>query len=179
MGKPKRKKKPKHQPGPSMQTDPAARLAELDGLVAALVEAGGGDGPAWGQIHKLLIKTDADSAVVAGIIARRDVPALKTCVDQLLGRETAIEEAQPVSTIEIDDETMKKAMRAFRKRLKLTKLDHESKLGVGPMTGGKKAEIDAIIAPREFGDDVWQALVAAGRLKPMGPGFYGLADGEK
>ncbi|MCP3914857.1 MAG: hypothetical protein GY711_04755 [bacterium] len=67
-------------------------------------------------------------------------------------------------------------MRAFRKRLKLTRLDHESKLGVGPMTGGRKASFDAILPPHEFPPEVWRALVAEGKLRDLGAGFFQLEE---
>ena len=67
-------------------------------------------------------------------------------------------------------------MHAFRKRLKLTRLDHESKLGVGPMTSGRKADVDAILPPREFAAQVWEALVTDGQLKAAGQGFYALSE---
>ncbi|MBI1302568.1 MAG: hypothetical protein GC172_02100 [Phycisphaera sp.] len=71
---------------------------------------------------------------------------------------------------------MKAAMKAFRKRLKFARLDAESRLGVRPTTTGKKAEIDAIIAPSDYPRSVWEALVAAGRLRREGGGFYALVD---
>ncbi|MCH7847474.1 MAG: hypothetical protein IIB53_03845 [Planctomycetes bacterium] len=77
---------------------------------------------------------------------------------------------------DIPHETRKMAMRAFRKRLKLTRLDHESKLGVGPMTSGRKADVDAILPPHEYATQVWEALVAEGQLKSFGQGFYALAE---
>jgi hypothetical protein len=68
-------------------------------------------------------------------------------------------------------------MKAFRRRMKLMRLDHESKLGVGPMTSGKKADFDSILPPREFDENVWKVLAAEGQLKATGRGFYGLAEG--
>ena len=73
---------------------------------------------------------------------------------------------------DVPGEEKKKAMRAFRKRIKLVRLDHESKLGVGPMTGGKKADFDAILPPQEFAPEVWEALAADGQLRAAGQGFY-------
>jgi len=76
---------------------------------------------------------------------------------------------------------LKHAMRAFRKRLKLTRLDEESKLGrVGnPMSGGKRSGVIAIMPPRgpEYPQAVWDELVKQGRLKRAGASFYELADG--
>ncbi|MBL9147088.1 MAG: hypothetical protein JNM94_00190 [Phycisphaerae bacterium] len=76
----------------------------------------------------------------------------------------------------VDEDTMRLALKAFRHRLKVMRLDAESKLGVGPMSGGKKHGIDAISAPREYPLAVWEALADAGKLRRAGPGFYGLAE---
>ncbi|MAY75388.1 MAG: hypothetical protein CMJ31_11855 [Phycisphaerae bacterium] len=63
-------------------------------------------------------------------------------------------------------------MRAFKKRLKLARLNDESKLGGRYTSGGKKSKIDAIEPPTEFGPEVWRALAAEGRLRHTGQGFY-------
>jgi hypothetical protein len=44
------------------------------------------------------------------------------------------------------------------------------------MSSGKRAEIDAIIAPSDYPRSVWEALVAAGRLRRQGGGFYSLVE---
>jgi hypothetical protein len=71
---------------------------------------------------------------------------------------------------------LKAAMKAFRKRLKLTKLDEESKISNRAMTSGRKSAIVAIIAPREYPKPVWDELVREGKLKDVGRGFYELAE---
>ena len=70
----------------------------------------------------------------------------------------------------------KKAMKAFRRRVKLMKLDMESKLGVGPMSGGRAADFDSIMPPQEFPPEVWATLAAEGRLVATGRGFYKLPE---
>jgi hypothetical protein len=75
-----------------------------------------------------------------------------------------------------DPAVLKRAMKAFRKRLKLTRLDQESKLGRSPLTGGKKSAIVAIQAPYGYDQEVWQELVKQGKLKDAGRGFYELAE---
>ena len=72
---------------------------------------------------------------------------------------------------------MREALKAFRKRLKLTRLDDESRLGNRQMTGGLKSEVDAIIPPSEYTPEVWKSLVRAGVLTDMGQGFYMLVPG--
>ncbi len=73
-------------------------------------------------------------------------------------------------------EEVRKAMKAFKKRLKLARLDDESSLGHGPMTGGKSSSIVAIMPPNQYPKAVWDELVARGRLKYAGQGLYQLAD---
>jgi hypothetical protein len=69
---------------------------------------------------------------------------------------------------------LSRALQAFKKRLKLTKLDSESKLGYGPMTGGRPSGIVAITPPNQYPRSVWDALVAQGRLKKGQQGMYEL-----
>ena len=52
------------------------------------------------------------------------------------------------------EEELKKAMRAFKKRLKLTQLDDDSKIGHGPMSGGQKDKVVSIQPPAGFGREI-------------------------
>ena len=72
-------------------------------------------------------------------------------------------------------EELRKAMKAFKKRLKLTRLDDDSGLGHGPMSSGKSSGIVAIMPPNQYSQAVWDALVARGRLKSAGHGLYQIA----
>lgn len=69
---------------------------------------------------------------------------------------------------------LKKALQAFKKRLKLTRLDQESKLGHGPMSAGRRSEVRGIIPPREYPLTTWEELTRRGRLRNLGQGFYEL-----
>ncbi|MDA0285433.1 MAG: hypothetical protein O3B13_11665 [Planctomycetota bacterium] len=73
-------------------------------------------------------------------------------------------------------EELKKAMKAFRKRLKVTRLDDESRLGYGPMSGGGKSSVIAITPPNQYSRAVWDELVKQGRLRYLGQGIFELAD---
>jgi hypothetical protein len=70
---------------------------------------------------------------------------------------------------------LKAAMKAFRKRLKLTCLDDQSRIGVGPMSSGRASGIVGITPPDQFPKSVWEELARQGRLKPAGNGQYELA----
>ena len=48
-------------------------------------------------------------------------------------------------------EDLKAAMKAFKKRLKLTRLEEESKLTRRPTTSGQPSAIVAIVPPNQFG----------------------------
>ena len=75
------------------------------------------------------------------------------------------------------EEELKKALKAFRKRLKLTQLEEDSRLGHSPLTGAK-SKILAIQPPVGFGREIWEELCAKGFLKNDGGGFYQLLPGK-
>ncbi len=80
----------------------------------------------------------------------------------------------PPANSPIDEDTLKRALTAFKKRYKLTKLDQESKLGgKRALTGGKDANLAGIIPPREFPPAVWSELARQGRIRDTGGGFFG------
>ena len=69
-------------------------------------------------------------------------------------------------------EELKAALKAFRKRLKLMRLDEESNVGGGPMSGGRSSSILAITPPDQYPDAVWEELARQGKLKYAGQGLY-------
>ncbi|MFQ5492043.1 MAG: hypothetical protein ACE5GE_15100 [Phycisphaerae bacterium] len=71
-----------------------------------------------------------------------------------------------------DPEELRRAMKAFKKRLKLSRLDAESALGRGAMTSGSRSGIVAITPPHQYPKAVWDELVRQGRLKYVGQGLY-------
>jgi hypothetical protein len=73
-------------------------------------------------------------------------------------------------------EELKLAMKAFRKRLKLNRLDDESRMGYGPMSTGGKSGVIAIRPPDQFADAIWQELTRQGKLKHVGGGLYQLVE---
>jgi len=74
---------------------------------------------------------------------------------------------------EISPETLKRAMKAFKKRLKLTALDEDSRLGRGPFSGGATG-VCAIQPPDQYPDAVWAELCRQGKLRRSGHGLYEL-----
>jgi hypothetical protein len=70
------------------------------------------------------------------------------------------------------EEERKRAYKAFKKRIKLARLDDESGLSRG---GGKRSGIAGITPPTGFPPGVWEELVTEGKLKREGGGTYSLA----
>lgn len=69
------------------------------------------------------------------------------------------------------DEELKRAYKAFKKRLKLARLDDESRLSLSP----RASRIAGITPPSGFPAGIWEELVAAGKLKREGGGTYSMA----
>lgn len=78
-----------------------------------------------------------------------------------------------------DKQALKQALKAFRRRLKLMRLDAESNLGGGPLSGGRDCGIVAITPPDQFPQAIWDELVRQGKLRPSGRGTYELAEAER
>jgi hypothetical protein len=76
------------------------------------------------------------------------------------------------------DEDLKKALKAFRKRLKITQLEEDSRLGHSPLTGSK-TKVVSIQPPLGFGKEIWEELADKGFLKRDGRGFYEIVPGKE
>jgi hypothetical protein len=82
--------------------------------------------------------------------------------------------SEPTPNQEPTREQLKAAFKAFKKRLKLTRLDEESKLSRRATTSGQRSGIVAIAPPSGFPEAVWLELVKQGKLKKGGQGLYEL-----
>jgi hypothetical protein len=69
------------------------------------------------------------------------------------------------------EEELKRAYKAFKKRLKLTRLDDES--GLSP--GSKRSAISGITPPSGFPPGIWEELATQGKIRREGYGTYSLA----
>ena len=151
-----------------MPSDPKT-VAKLDELMTAIrgyddTRRAAGE---WKQVYKLLAGTELPPGRVTGVVGMRDVPGLAAMIDQL--RAPALDAPADAP----DEDTCRRAMQAFRKRLALTVLDEDSKLGRGPLSKGGGASA-AIVPPNEWPEPVWQELVRQGKLRYIGHGFYEL-----
>ena len=65
---------------------------------------------------------------------------------------------------DLSPEMLKRAMKAFKKRLKLTAMDEDSRLGRGAFSSGAKG-VCAIQPPNQYPQAVWDELCRQGRLR--------------
>ena len=122
MAKPKKRRKKPGSGGGRPTSGPTVIRDRLPELVTAL-DGADHEGPAWGAIHKLLLTSALDKESLGLVIARRDRVALGRIADIVAERDGDLSEYDPyadvveapVEIIEVDDETKRKAMRAFRK----------------------------------------------------------------
>jgi hypothetical protein len=75
------------------------------------------------------------------------------------------------------EEELKKALKAFKKRMKIMQLDEDSRLGHSPLTGAKN-KVQSIQPPAGFGAAIWEELADQGFLKRDGQGFFEIVPGK-
>ena len=123
----------------------------------------------WRQVYRLLQKAGLPSARVTGVVGMRDVARLAELVDQLRSPASLPPQVDAPSA-----DACRQALRAFRKRQSVTRLDDESKLGRSPLSKGPDSRLAAITPPNEWPESVWQELVRQGSLRYIGHGLYEL-----
>ena len=140
-------------------------------LKHAVASLGQADDPSatWEEARRAVDACGEEDAELSAAIEARDADALAGIVEQWRSGERAL----PAK----DRSAMKRAMKAYRKRLKVMVLDAESSLGGGPMSGGRSASIVAITPPSDHPSDVWKELARQGRLVDAGHGMYELPPG--
>ncbi len=140
------------------------------------IEAGKGAPAAWALIGRLIGRTPADPAAASAVVKAQDLAGLRALLNALEGKTTPVpppsgpSSASAPAAFSHDD--LGAAMRAFKKRLKLVRLNDESRLSGRLLSGGHASEIDAITAPNDFPHEMWQELAKQGRLVDTGGGFY-------
>ncbi|MEM9167881.1 MAG: hypothetical protein AAGB48_12760 [Planctomycetota bacterium] len=132
---------------------------------------------AWSLASRLLTRVPVDQAEAAQICETKDLAGFQRLLDSLREPGDAPEPKPDPQSFAHDD--LAAAVRAFKKRLKLSKLNDESRLGGRYTSGGRSSAIAAIQPPSGFDPAIWPALVREGRLVDRGNGFYGLPAAER
>ena len=137
-------------------------------LSAVLAEPGTGGAAVktWADAQEALAASGEKAEDITSAVAAEDASAARVIVDQWSSGKRHLPEH--------DREVLKRAMKAYRKRLKVTLLVDESTVGGGPMSSGRKSTIVGIVPPERYPRAVWDELVRQGRLLPGGRGTYEL-----
>ena len=133
------------------------------------VRGSSSEGGSWADAKAALAacgEVAGEDADVAEAVASEDSEAVRALLDAWRSGERHL--------VEHDRDVLKRAMKAFRKSLKVTLLDAESSLGGGAFSSGRHSSIVGIRPPERYGAPVWDELVRQGRLTDEGPGLYGL-----
>jgi len=133
--------------------------------------------------QRLALGVDAGETEVLWRAADRDVAAADAgedaatalpVLERSLGELESLVSAWDSRTTPLpawDQAVLKRAMNAFKKRLKLTRADDEVSSNRNPLSRGVSSSILGITPPEQYTADVWAVLVAQGRLRDAGDGL--------
>lgn len=130
--------------------DPATHL--LYTLLEPLADSSSDD---WRAARAALDAAGEADGELLEIVEAQDSAALASLLDDW----STGAKLRPVH----DRGVLKRAMKAFRKRLKVARLDEESRIG-GTFSKGERSGLAGCTPPNTYGPDVWAELVRTGRL---------------
>lgn len=137
--------------------------------VAVRLNAGAADESPWNEARRAVEETSEHDADLVKAVDAHDLGGLRSILDQWASGKRIL----PAQ----DRAVFTRAMKAYRKSFKVTRLVDESKIGGGPMSSGSQSGIVAITPPLQYPREVWNELVRQGRLVYAGQGMYGLGKG--
>lgn len=73
-----------------------------------------------------------------------------------------------------DKAVLKRALKAYRKRLKLVRLDDESSSSRNPLSRGEDSAITGVRPPEQYAPQIWATMVQLGKLRDAGHGLLEL-----
>jgi len=119
----------------------------------------------WQEAHLALTAAEVEEQDLLDVVTLEDGDGLKALLAHW---------ASPQGLLPAHDRgILKRALKAFRKRLKLNRLDEESRLG-GAFSKGLKSDTVAITPPDQIPAAIWQELARQGRLVDAKQGMYEL-----
>jgi len=138
-------------------------------VIAAAARLAEGDGSSWADVRAAREAASDEDPELAAALESEDADALRALADGWASGERHLPEP--------DRAVLKRAMKAFRKTLKVTLLDAESSLGGKHMTKGQESDIVGIRPPERYPKTVWDELVRQKRLVADRWGTYELPPG--
>ncbi len=139
-------------------------LTALRAVIAS--ESDGSRAERWAEASAALETCAEIEEDVLTAVRTQDVEALESILTAWLSGQRHL--------LVHDRDVLKRALKAYRKRLKVTRLDAETTLGGGPMSSGRKSTILGITPPDRYPRAVWDELVRQGRLLDAKQGMYEL-----
>ena len=135
--------------------------------IVAQLNLGVATDKAWDAAQRAFEATREDDDIELFVaIDERDLDALRAIVAEW--------HSDKRNLTKHDREVLKRALKAFRKRLKIVRLDSESSVGGGPTSSGRQSSIVGVRAPDLYPQEVWDVLVRQGRLVDGHDGVYEL-----
>jgi len=141
-------------------------LSTVLAKIVAELASNATDENAWTHARHALESTRAQEPELARTIDARDHAGLRAMVEQWDSGKALLPKQ--------DREVLSRAMKAFRKSLKVTRLDAESSIGGGPMSSGRHSGILGMRPPDRYPREVWDELARQGRLVSVGHGIFEL-----
>jgi hypothetical protein len=120
----------------------------------------------WAHARNALGESRKAEPDLAAAIDARDAATLRAILEAWKSGKRQLPEQ--------DREVLRRAVKAFRKSLKITRLDAESSIGANPMTSGRASSIVGMVPPTRYPRDVWDELVRQGRMSGGKHGIYEL-----
>lgn len=142
------------------------RIHTLAAELAAADEPG--QAVLWRQMERAIESADA------GEDADIMLPVLERSLADLHGLFDGWRTGQ-LPLPEWDKAILKRAMKAYRKRLKLARLDDESSGSRNPLSKGETSSILGVKPPEQYPPEIWARLIEQGRLRDGGYGLLELA----
>ena len=135
--------------------------------VVAQLQVGAAPDQAWAEANRAFVAAqEEDDVELFMALEERDLDALRSIVKQWASGERTLTKH--------DRGVLKRALKAFRKRLKLVRLDSESSVGGGPTSSGRESSIIGVRPPDQYPKEVWDELVRQKRLVTSPDGIYEL-----
>ena len=135
-------------------------------LAAVVEKLEAGANEAWAEARALLAAAGENEPELEAALSGEDLDALKAIVSGWASGKRLLTAH--------DRGVLKRAMKAYRKTLRITRLDAESTLGGGPMSGGRESSIAGIRPPGRYPREVWAELARQERLIDVQNGMYEL-----
>lgn len=154
----------------SIMIDPNMELVST--VVLATIEritADENDTGAWAELQSAFTVTKCDDEELELAIEVQELDELKRLVEEW----HSAKRHYPAC----DRDVLKRAMKAFRKSLKVTRLAAESSLSGGPLSGGSDFTVVGIMPPPRYPKEVWNELARQKRLVTDGKGTFELPPG--